>query len=131
MQGLDFIGAENFPSVQPAQNFPSPSSYLNGRAPFFLAATGHASTDYGFVSHLEGPATIPIQQGTFNAPSYLFGFRSYILKFPYANATHIAEVSESSPFTSTPLASFPQAVQMTTDNVLVARGMMGQTGTVS
>jgi len=130
-QGLEFIGAENFPSVQPGENAPSPFSYLFGRAPFFLAATGHASTDYGFVSHLEGPATIPVQQGQYNAPSYVFGFRSYILKFPYANATHIVEVSESAPFTSTPVANYPQAVQMTTDNVLVARGMMGQTGTVS
>ena len=129
--GLQFIGSENFPSVEPTGDFPNPGWESRGKAPFFLAATGHASEDYGFVSHLEGPATSTMIPGVFASPNFNFGMRSYTLKFPYANATHVIEVAESSPFTSIPLSSYPHAVQYTTEDVLVAKGMMGQEGTVS
>ena len=129
--GLQFIGSENFPSVEPTGDFPNPGWQQRGKAPFFLAATGHASEDYGFVSHLEGPATSDMIAGNFFSGNLSFGMRSYTLKFPYANATHVIEVSESVPFTSTPVVLYPHAVQYTTENVLVAKGMMGQEGTVS
>lgn len=130
LHGLEFLGNEVFPTVEPGEDFPNPGWELRAAAPFYLSGTGHSSTDYGFVSHIEHQTSSSIQAGSYFAPSIDLGMESYTLKFPYANATHVIEVSESAPATG-PTVLYPRTVKIDSENVLAARGMMGQTGTVS